>query len=242
MSTVITATKTMNGIYRRNRHIYDLTRRYYLLGRDELIRQLCPGRTDSVLEIGCGTGRNLIVAAQTHPGARFYGIDVSTEMLTTAIQNIARAGLSTRIRVAHADATAFDPGMLFGREKFERMFLSYSLSMIPDWRAALDFAITRLAPGGDLRIVDFGRQEHLPDWFRTGLRQWLAIFHATPRDELENYLTRCADHMEAPLCIERPYRGYAQYVTFGLPVASKPAGAVSRPAARAVAPAGSAEC
>ena len=67
-----------------------------------------------VLEIGCGTGRNLIVAARKYPGARCFGIDVSTEMLNSATRAISRAGLEARIRVAHADATQFDPGPLFG--------------------------------------------------------------------------------------------------------------------------------
>jgi S-adenosylmethionine-diacylgycerolhomoserine-N-methlytransferase len=31
----IEATRRMNRMYRRQRHIYDATRRYYLLGRDQ---------------------------------------------------------------------------------------------------------------------------------------------------------------------------------------------------------------
>ena len=33
----VEATRRMNRMYRRQRHIYDGTRRYYLLGRDRLI-------------------------------------------------------------------------------------------------------------------------------------------------------------------------------------------------------------
>ncbi len=76
------ATDRMNRMYRRQRHIYDGTRRYYLLGRDQLISGLKPALGASVLEIGCGTGRNLVSAARLYPDARFFGIDVSTEMLT----------------------------------------------------------------------------------------------------------------------------------------------------------------
>ena len=36
----IEATRRMNQMYRRQRHIYDGTRRYYLLGRDRLIEIL----------------------------------------------------------------------------------------------------------------------------------------------------------------------------------------------------------
>ena len=83
--------RRMNRMYRRQRHIYDGTRRYYLLGRDQLIADLRPGAGANVLEIGCGTGRNLVLAARRYPDARFFGIDVSTEMLTSAISAISRA-------------------------------------------------------------------------------------------------------------------------------------------------------
>ena len=71
----------MDSIYRTQRHIYDLTRKYYLLGRDRLIRELAPPEDGCVLEVGCGTGRNLIKAARRYPRARFYGIDISEAML-----------------------------------------------------------------------------------------------------------------------------------------------------------------
>src|ERR1700749_1030076 len=108
------ATRRMNRMYRRQRHIYDGTRRYYLLGRDQMIARLNPAAGATVLEIGCGTGRNLVLAAGLHPEARFFGIDVSTEMLTTAISAISRRGLTKRIRVAHGDGTTFVPSTLFG--------------------------------------------------------------------------------------------------------------------------------
>ena len=61
----------MDRIYRRQRYVYDLTRKYYLLGRDELIDRLAPPADGRVLEIGCGTARNLIAAARRWPQARF---------------------------------------------------------------------------------------------------------------------------------------------------------------------------
>ena len=37
-----------------------------------------------VLEVGCGTGRNLVSALRRFPQAEFYGMDISSEMLATA--------------------------------------------------------------------------------------------------------------------------------------------------------------
>src|SRR6202000_2775558 len=84
----VEATDRMNRMYRWQRHIYDGTRRYYLLGRDQMIATPRPSPGASILEIGCGTGRNLILAAQRYPDARLFGVDVSTEMLTSAISAI----------------------------------------------------------------------------------------------------------------------------------------------------------
>jgi S-adenosylmethionine-diacylgycerolhomoserine-N-methlytransferase len=201
----------MDSIYRRQRHIYDLSRKYYLLGRDRLLADLEPPAGSPVLEIGCGTGRNLIEAARRYPRTRFFGLDISTEMLTSAIDAIARAGLAPRVRVTHADAGDFDPFKLFGTFLFDRIFISYSLSMMPHWPAVLDHAAAVLAHNGELHIVDFGRQERLPDGFRRLLRRWLALFEVTPRDRLDANLAAIAERLGAKLTIERPYRGYAQH-------------------------------
>lgn len=200
----------MDRIYRRQRHVYDLSRKYYLLGRDRLIHDLAPPAGGRVLEIGCGTARNLIAVGHRHPDARLYGIDLSLEMLDTARRRVEREGLADRIRLAHADATQFDPALLFGVPGFARIFFSYTLSMIPEWERALAQSVVWLQPGGELHLVDFGGQERLPRWFRGGLRQWLALFHVIPRDALENALARLPGDIEVRR-FERPHLGYAQY-------------------------------
>jgi len=182
----------MDAIYRTQRHFYDLTRKYYLLGRDRLIRHLSPPRGGSVLEIGCGTGRNLIVAAKAWPDARFFGIDISEAMLETARAKVAKAGLADRITLAQGDATAFDAQALFGRPVFDRVFQSYTLSMIPDWQGAIREAAAKLAPGGRLDIVDFGQQNGLPRLWRKLLFAWLAKFDVTPRATLRTVVEEVA--------------------------------------------------
>ena len=205
------ATNLMNRTYRHQRYIYNFTRKYFLLGRDRLITEIDARNGTSILEIGCGTGRNLILAARKYPGARCFGIDVSTEMLHSAIRAISRAGLAERIHVAHADATRFDPGSLFRVDRLDQIFISYSLSMIPQWQSVVTTAISHLAPNGELRIVDFGGQERLPAAFRRLLWRWLAAFHVAPRDDLETLLKARAAACGARMTFARPYRGYAQY-------------------------------
>lgn len=174
----------MDAIYRFQRHIYDLTRKPYLLGRDVLIRELAPPPQGTVLEIGCGTARNLLRISELYPNARCFGLDVSTVMLETANASIARAGRQDRVRVACADATAFDPQVLFGVDRFDRIVISYALSMIPDWERVLHAGAGLLAAGGSLHVVDFGDQAHLPAWFKSLLYAWLDLFDVSPRQNL----------------------------------------------------------
>lgn len=199
----------MDAIYRGQRHIYDLTRKYYLLGRDRMIAGLRPPPKGSVLEVGCGTGRNLIAAARVWPQARLHGFDISREMLRTAAASVRRTALGGRIRLAHGDATGFDPQPMFGRGTFDRIFFSYTLSMIPGWQQAIVAAIAVLAPGGSIHIVDFGQQERLPRWWRGLLFAWLGRFSVTPRAELLPTLAELAEDHGLILDFRPVYRGYA---------------------------------
>ena len=74
----------MEKMYRWQRHIYDFTRKPYLLGRDHMLARLGVPDDGTVLEIGCGTGRNLIQAARIFPAARYFGFDVAPVMVETA--------------------------------------------------------------------------------------------------------------------------------------------------------------
>jgi S-adenosylmethionine-diacylgycerolhomoserine-N-methlytransferase len=200
--------RQLDRTYRVQRHVYDVTRKYYLLGRDQVIDDLAPPPGGRVLEIGSGTARNLIRAFRSYPDARLFGLDLSREMLATARRKLAAAGLDRHIRLAEADAARFDPEALFGEAQFERIFFSYSLSMIPPWQAALAHAVTHLAPGGALHIVDFGTGASLPSAANRGLRVWLAKFHVTPRDDLAAELTRLAAAHGAALSVRHLWGGY----------------------------------
>ena len=216
MSDAAVSADLMDRLYRHQRHVYDVTRKYYLLGRDRLIARLRPTRGMRVLEIGSGTARNLVRAARTYPDIDLFGIDISHEMLETARQTVVRQGLTAHIQLAQADATRFDPALLFGVPGFSRIFISYSLSMIPGWRAVLEQAVACLLPDGEIHIVDFGRQERLPGFFKAGLRRWLALFHVHPRDDLEPELKALAARHHLSCVIERPYGGYAQHAVVSM--------------------------
>ncbi len=203
--------EAMDAIYRRQRHIYDATRRFFLFGRDHLIRDLTPPMGGHVLEIACGTARNLIHAARRYPQATFYGFDVSQQMLTTARAAVDRAGLTGRITLASGDAADFDASQLLGRRAFDRVFVSYALSMMPQWRQSIVAALRVVEPGGRLHVVDFGQQQGWPAAFTRAHFAWLARFSVEPREDFEDAIRSAAAGLGGTVSYQRMYRGYTDY-------------------------------
>lgn len=201
--------RRMDGVYRTQRHFYDLTRKHYLLGRDRLIAALDARPGMRVLEIGCGTGRNLVTAARRWPEVEFSGIDISAAMLDTARRSIDRAGLSSRITLIEGDACDFATQSPLAGARFDRLFMSYTLSMIPGWELALEEAMGALTREGRLHIVDFGQQERLPRYFRALLAAWLRQFHVSPRAALPVVLEDLARRHQRTVDLRAHYRGYA---------------------------------
>ncbi len=174
----------MDRIYRHQRYIYDLTRKYYLFGRDRVIAEIGLKPGDRLVEIGCGTARNLVKIATRYPGVELFGLDASLEMLKSAEETIRKAGLTGRIKLAHGYAEALSPAMFGETKPFEAALFSYSLSMIPDWKAAIAAASANLAAGGHIHAVDFGDLTGLGRLGRAAMLAWLALFHVAPRVEL----------------------------------------------------------
>ncbi|MBD9372923.1 class I SAM-dependent methyltransferase [Rhizobium sp. ARZ01] len=197
----------MDRQYRYQRHLYDLTRKYYLFGRDRLLTEISAGDGHSVLEVGCGTGRNIEFMMRMHPQANYFGLDISKEMLETANKRFAPIA-DNRPRLLVADATKFTAGD-FGVTGFDRIVISYALSMIPEWQSAVECALDTLKPGGSLHVVDFGQQERLPPLVRRLLQAWLRRFHVSPRPDLFEVMRGAAERRGVTLQTATPYGGYA---------------------------------
>lgn len=207
----------MDQVYRYQRHIYDITRKYYLLGRDRAVMKLHVPKGGSLLEVACGTGRNLLFAQKFYPDAKLFGLDISSEMLGQAERNFQKQQSRPNFRIA--DASAFR-AQEFGEEGFDRILISYALSMIPDWEEAVACALKALNAGGSLHIVDFGQQEELPERFKRFLHGWLARFHVTPRGNMREVLARQAEKANAKLEFTPLYRGYAWHAILQKGIAS----------------------
>jgi ubiquinone/menaquinone biosynthesis C-methylase UbiE len=108
---------------------------------------LKPG--DSVLEVGCGTGRNLpFLRNAVGRRGRVYGVDLSPGMLSRAHGLAARYGW-TNVALKEGDAIDYVvPGRLDG------VLFSLSYNTIPHHRAVLHHVWNQLRPGGSLVIMD----------------------------------------------------------------------------------------
>lgn len=201
------AFESMDRMYRLQRYFYDATRKYYLLGRDRLLDEMDVKPGECVLEAGCGTARNLIILAKRHPKAHFYGLDASSVMLETAQAKVDAAGVKNiTLKTALADDFRFDSTFELAKP-FDKIFFSYSISMIPPWRESIENALQNLAPGGTLYIVDFYDQRDLPAFFARLLKWWLSKFHVTHWEGLMPFLGEMRGRHDVK--IEPLYRRYS---------------------------------
>jgi len=208
------AFEKMDRMYRRQRYFYDLTRKYYLLGRDRLLREMRIADGENVLEIGCGTARNLIILAKKHGGARFYGLDASAEMLKTARRKADAKHLENiTLKQALADNFSFDDTFDL-TQKFDVCFFSYAISIIPTWRESLANALENLKAGKSLYLVDFYDQKNLPVWFQKTLKGWLRQFHVKYPKELLPFLEKWERDGLGKLKITPLYRRYSLIAEF----------------------------
>ena len=205
----------MDNMYRWTRHIYDITRKYYLLGRDDLIANINANDGDIICEVGCGTARNLTKIAKAYPESKCYGLDASDEMLKTAHVNLEQAGMAEKITLKQAYSQSFKPDELFGvKSPLAKIVFSFALSIIPPWQESIDHALELLPAGGEIHIVDFGAQKELPKAFRSFVFWWLKKFHVFYKPEIMNYLKLLQAEKKGSLVVTPMYKGYSYRAVF----------------------------
>ncbi len=141
-------TERLQAFYAPQAEGYDAFREKLLAGRADLLQLLAPASGEFVVELGAGTGRTIeYMGAAIQHLRRVELVDLCPALLDRARL---RARAMPNVRVIHADATLYRP-----EEPADCVYLSYALTMIPNWRAAIDNALRMLRPGGRLGIVDF---------------------------------------------------------------------------------------
>ena len=124
-------------------------------GMEEVFRRAFSGRVDSVLDLGCGSGRMTVELARR--GYDMIGVDGSPEMLSVARDAAERAGLSERCLWLLQDLSSFE---LYGTVEAVVCCLDTvnHLTSYADLRAMLSLVRNYLVPGG-LFLFDINSRE-----------------------------------------------------------------------------------
>ena len=150
-SNTVEQARAIQNYYRFHFLIYDLTRWTFLFGRNTLLKLLPFPRekTFRVLEIGCGTGINLLKISKRFPHADLTGIDLSHDMLSLALKRFRQGkGMPLLIESSYGE-TPLKTG-------FDLILVSYTLSMMnPQWKSVLHCIHRDLKSGGRIAVVDF---------------------------------------------------------------------------------------
>ncbi len=164
--------------YRWHSRIYDATRWSFLFGRRALVAEIAATLSPrTVVEVGCGTGRNLVELARLLPQASLHGVDASSDMLAIASRRCRRFGE----RVALSENT-YTGAVTHGG--VDLVLFSYALSMFnPGWQEALAAAEQALRPGGHVAVVDFHSSPF------ASFRRWMRVNHVRMDGHLMPALT-----------------------------------------------------
>jgi S-adenosylmethionine-diacylgycerolhomoserine-N-methlytransferase len=141
----------LESFYAGQAPAYDRFRSRLLQGREELWSAIDAPHQGIWVDMGGGTGANLeYLGARLDRLAKVYIVDLSPSLLAVANARITKHDWR-HVSTVEADATLFRPP----EGEADVVTFSYSLSMIPDWFAAVENAWALLKPGGLIGVVDF---------------------------------------------------------------------------------------
>jgi len=172
----------MEGYYRLQADIYDITRPFFLFDRTKVFRELNLKPGQIILEVGCGTGCNIShLVDNGGASSKIYGLDCSESMLRKAKEKVDKYSWKNVTLIEEFAEKYTLP------EKADMIIFSYSLTMIPDWKGALDNAMANLKKDGRIVILDFYVWNKMTCFFDFW-KSWLRVNHVNISDEHVKYL------------------------------------------------------
>ena len=126
-------------------------------GRTAAVKQLAIQRSDSLLEVGIGTGLNLPLYPWS---CQLTGIDLMQEMLDKAVERVHNLAMPN-VTLKVMDATSMD----FGENEFDKALATYTISAVPDPIAVLREMRRVVKPYGIIVILNhFRSQRRVTGW------------------------------------------------------------------------------
>jgi arsenite methyltransferase len=123
---------------------------------------------ETVLDIGCGAGMDLLLAARRiGPGGRAIGIDMTDAMRDRALRSAAAAGL-TNVEVYLADATSLP----IPDASVDVVISNGVLNLVPEKERAFAEIRRVLGPGGRLQLADIVLDAELGEDARRNIDLW----------------------------------------------------------------------
>jgi S-adenosylmethionine-diacylgycerolhomoserine-N-methlytransferase len=182
----------LESFYGGQAEAYDAFRQRLLQGRREMWTTLPVPEGGYWIDMGGGTASNLEYLGEAlRRLARVYVVELCPALLRVARRRVETHGWSN-VTLVEADATRFVPH----EAPVDVVTFSYSLTMVPNWFAALDHAWHLLRPGGTIGVVDFYVSRKYPEasrvrhaWYtRTFWPIWFGFDNVFPSPDHLPYL------------------------------------------------------
>lgn len=136
------------------------------IGNPHAIAPIQPGET--VLDIGCGAGMDLLLAARkVGPAGHAIGVEMTPAMRERALASAARAGLDN-VEVRLADATALP----LPDASVDVVISNGVLNLVPEKARAFEEIVRVLRPGGRLQLADIVVEAELGEEVRRNIELW----------------------------------------------------------------------
>ncbi len=195
-------TNQLEKYYQFHAKVYDATRWSFLFGRKGIIQRVANLTTPTrILEVGCGTGKNLVELVRHFPEADITGLDLSADMLNVTRRNLANSPKEVKLLHQAYDKPLNPP------QPYDLILFSYALTMFnPGWSEAIEYAHEDLATGGFIAIADFHASPVKP------FRQWMGVNHV----RMEGHLLPKLETTFTPRLreVKAAYGGLWQYLMF----------------------------
>lgn len=142
----------LSGLYDLAIALWTRERRW----RSAFLDQIAPGASETLVDVGCGTGALTALIAAEAPTAKVIGIDPDPDILARARNRATKRGLAVVFARGYAD----DAATLVGPGRADKAVSSLVFHQVPlaGKRSGLAAMFDALRPGGELHIADYGLQ------------------------------------------------------------------------------------